>query len=260
MFSINTRERSLADTKWTKRPLFVDVCVWVWEQKWETTCTNAYKSIYWVFCVCEWIEVCVCCICVSRVAQSWIKSVFYVCLQLKMQLCISSQQPCPTLRVFVCERKGMSPVWKPKGGIMRWWGVIFIPVPLVMVHGFHGAPNKTEGIRWTCSTVERESGREREVSISFLKNRKKAWMYTKVDIFVATKALRTRWKVCTGWLVQKILFSAQTFRAEPFLSVLIHHLACIESYFLHKSQSHTGTVCRLLSLSYVYYVYYVCKF
>lgn len=62
---------------------------------------------------------------------------------------------CVCVHVCVCLSKGL--IWKPRGdeGHHHWLvGVIFIPVQLVMVQGFCGAPRKTEGIRQTCCAVE----------------------------------------------------------------------------------------------------------
>lgn len=76
-------------------------------------------------------------------------------LSIKLQVCF-----CTVLRVFVhvysvCLSKRL--IWKPRGdeGHHHWLvGVIFIPVQLVMVQGFRGAPRKTEGIRQMCCAVE----------------------------------------------------------------------------------------------------------
>lgn len=61
---------------------------------------------------------------------------------------------CVSVCMYVCV---CQMIWKPRGdeGHHHWLaGVIFIPVQLVMVQGFRGAPRKTEGIRQTCCAVE----------------------------------------------------------------------------------------------------------
>ncbi len=162
-------------------------------------------GVFVQYCVCWCVNKCV----FAAFEHVWIKfaSRFIVCvyngdsslkvkswkynLICRRQLRISSPQLCFTL--CVCKRKDMSPIGKPRGEEGRHHevvGVIFIPVPLVMVHGFHGAPNKTKGIRWTCSTVEKERERERERmnlwTLVFWRTEKK---------FVATKTLRTNWSL-----------------------------------------------------------------
>lgn len=102
-------------------------------------------------------------------------------------------------------------VWKSKA---QWHhravGVIFIPVQLVMVHKFHGAPNRTEGISWICSTVE--GGREREGE----REGETSWQ----NFTGATKAFRMDWNACKLCLLQKISFNAQTSQDEPLLCML----------------------------------------